>query len=86
MCIISESIQNLSEVFNCSYMECPNNAATAKQKYGNCSKELDGYACSINRVLETTPKGNAFFNKISRLVYKRVYTMKLREWGRAPSS
>lgn len=67
-------------------MECPNNAATAKQKYGNCSKELDGYACSINRVPETTSKANAFFNEMSWLVYKRVYTIKLREWDRAPSS
>ncbi|CAG2238443.1 unnamed protein product [Mytilus edulis] len=37
-------------------MECPNNAATAKQKYGNCSKALDGYACLITRVPETTSK------------------------------
>lgn len=58
--IISESIQSLSEVFNCTYVTCPNDAATAKDKQGNCSLELDGYACLINKEPETTSKGKVF--------------------------
>ncbi|CAC5367623.1 unnamed protein product [Mytilus coruscus] len=52
----TESIQSLSEVFNCSYMTCQNEDVTAIHKQGNCSQELDGYACLINGVLETTSK------------------------------
>lgn len=58
--IISESIRSLSEVFNCSYMTCQNDAATANHQQGNCSQELNGYACMINKVPQTTSKGKVF--------------------------